>query len=355
MLLLLMRPAANGETARGVRSLLRQPWDWRHLIELADRHRVMPVLYNRLAAFADEVPGLPAAELRRRFRTISLANLALTGKLLKLLALLRERDIPALAYKGPALAQSAYGDISLRQFTDLDILVRKRDIHRVKELLLANGCRPAWSLTPTQEVAVLRHYYEYPFLCDDAKLLVEIHWEFAERFFSFEFDLDRIWARAEAVEIQGRTVETLSSEDSLLVLCAHGSKHFWERLSWVCDVAQTVSRRELDWGTLIERAAALGLQRMLWLGLLLASDLLGAQLPAEVGRKIRSEPRIRELAGRVRRGLFQNADAEPGALRTALLQLGMRERVRDKFKYSFRLLVMTKLVDSLFMPMGRPR
>lgn len=354
LLLRLLRPAGGSEP--GARPLLERAPDWDYLIRLAERHRVVPALSGRLAAFAGEVPEQHVAGLRRRARSVSFTNLALTGKLLRLLALLRERDIPAIPYKGPALAQSAYGDIGLRQFTDLDILVRKRDVYRIKELLVSDGCRPAWLLTPAQEAAVLSHYYEYPFLCNDTGMLVEIHWEFAERFFSFGFDLDQIWERSETVEIQGRTVPTLSPEDSLLVLCAHGSKHFWGRLSWVCDVAQTVSRRQdLDWEALTGRSRALGLRRVLWLGLFLASELLGAELPAEVGKQVRSEPRIRALAERIRLGLFKTAGLEAGQFRATLLQLSMRERVRDKFNHSFRLLVMTKLVDSLFMPMGRPR
>ena len=172
--------------------------------------------------FAGKLPESPATKLQQRFRTISFANLALTGKLLKILELFREHHIPAIAYKGPALAQSAYGDITLRQFNDLDILTRKQDVGKIKELMLSNGCQPAWHLTESQEAAVLRLYYEYPFIWSDGAKLIEIHWQFAEPFFSFAFDLDEIWARSESVEIRGNYVCTLSLEDSLLVLCAHG-------------------------------------------------------------------------------------------------------------------------------------
>jgi hypothetical protein len=356
LLLCLLRPVATEESTQRVAQLIQESVNWSHLLELADSHRVVPLLQQRLTPFAAVVPQPYATNLQQRVRTISFANLALTGKLIKVLALMREHDIHAIAYKGPALAQSAYGDINLRQFTDLDILTRKQDVRKIKELLLGNGCRPAWQLTDAQEAAVLRLYYEYPFVWTDGGKLIEIHWEFAEPFFSFAFDLDQIWARSETVEIRGNPVPTLSLEDSLLVLCAHGSKHFWGRLSWICDVAWTVSgSREPDWDLLIERATALGLRRILWLGLLLANNLLGAKLPNKVMRQIRAEPRIDGLAQQIRRGLFRTAEEESGTLRTTLLQLSMRERMRDKFAYSFRLIVMTKLVDSLFMPMGRPR
>ena len=181
------QPKLTEELSERTRSILRQPLDWNYLINLANEHRVIPALYNRLKDFSEASPAEPMSDLRGRFRQIAATNLALTGKLLKLLALLREHDISAIPYKGPILAQTAYGDIRLRQFIDLDILVQKRDMYKVKVLFLANGCQPGWHLTAAQEEAVLRHYYQYPFLCNDGRVLVEVHWELAEPFFSFAF------------------------------------------------------------------------------------------------------------------------------------------------------------------------
>ena len=50
--------------------------------------------------------------------------------------LFEKYDIQALAFKGPTLAQNAYGDITLRQFGDLDILIRKKDRSRMVSILL---------------------------------------------------------------------------------------------------------------------------------------------------------------------------------------------------------------------------
>lgn len=356
LLLCLVRPVTNDEVLTRIRSLLQQQPDWDYLLAIAQEHRVTPVVHDNLKSFSDAMPEEVWTELRKRRRKISEVNFGLTSKLLKLIALLRDHDIPTIAYKGPALAQSAYGDIGLRQFFDLDIMVHKRDVPRVKEIFLANGCQSAWRLTAAQEAAVLRYSYEYPFVCNDRKLLVEVHWDFAEPFFSFAFDFDQMWLRLETVMILGKPLMTLSPEDSLLVLSAHGSKHCWERLGWVCDVAQLLSRRpDLNWELLFERATALGLLRMLLVGLRLASDLLGLQLPAAVAQNMLSQQRIALVAGQLRQGMFGAKSNRSGTIELTRLQLKMRERLKDRFNYCFRLIVMTKLVDSLFMPMGRPR
>jgi putative nucleotidyltransferase-like protein len=352
----LLPKRSTDDVCQQIRLLLQKQLDWDYLLAIAHEHRITPLLHDRLKPVAEIVPAGFWDELTKRHYQIARSNFGLTTKLLKLLATLRDHHIPAIAYKGPALAQSAYGNISRRQFIDLDIMVRRQDVPKIKEVFLSIGCEPAWSLTAAQEAAVLRYYYEYPFHCNDRQVLIEVHWDFAEPFFSFAFDLDQMWQRLETIRLLEEPVQTLSAEDSLLVLCAHGSKHAWTRLGWVCDVAQLVSHRDdLNWDLVIKRANELGLLRMVRVGLQLATELAGLELPGAVADKMRSRPRLELIARQMGRQILVSTGRKAGTLRVTWLQLKIRERLRDKFKYCFRLIVMTKLIDSLFMPMGRPR
>ena len=94
---------------------------------------------------------------------------------------------------------------------------------------------------------------------------------------------------------------------------------------------------------------------MLSVGLLLARNLLGAEFPGQFSQRLNLEPSIEKLAEQMGKALFLPDNETSGRFGPALLQLRMRERTRDRFKYCYRLIVSTKLVDSLFMPMGRPR
>ena len=49
--------------------------------------------------------------------------------------------IPAIPYKGPALAATAYGNVGLRVFGDLDILIQKEDVPRAADMMTALGYR----------------------------------------------------------------------------------------------------------------------------------------------------------------------------------------------------------------------
>lgn len=335
-----------------IEPLLSEDINWLDFIEITENHRVIPLVFQRLRLFAAKLPPEIASELQNRAENRALQNLEFNAQLFKIAGLFEENKIEFLSYKGATLARLAYGDSSLRQFSDLDILIYKKDFPKVKNLLLENGGKSAWNLTGKQEKAVLKHYYEFPFKFGKNPVLVEIHWAFMESFFGFDYKIAEVFRRSQQIQIHGRIFRTLSNEDLLIFLCVHGSKHFWKRLSWICDVGKLAQTRRVEWKIVLNLAEKSGCRRMLKLGLLLAKDLLKIDLPDEIQAQIENDKEIESLAAEFKNQLFD--DRFSGDSIRADIHLKMRERWRDKFTYSQRLF-RTKLVDSLFMPMGRPR
>lgn len=124
LLLCCTRTQINTATAERIKILIQSKIDWAYLIQTATRHGVMSLLYQSLSTTCPEaVPKTNLAQLRDYFHSSAFHNLFLTKELLKLLNLFESHSIPAIPYKGPVLAVSAYGNLSLRQISDLDILV----------------------------------------------------------------------------------------------------------------------------------------------------------------------------------------------------------------------------------------
>jgi hypothetical protein len=93
----------------------------------------MPLLYWNLHAVCPAaVPATTLDQLKRYFHTITLRNMFLVRELSTLLSMLDAHGIPAIPYKGPVLATSVYGNLALRQFRDLDVLLRAQDAARAK-------------------------------------------------------------------------------------------------------------------------------------------------------------------------------------------------------------------------------
>jgi hypothetical protein len=344
LLLCCARTVRSAEEDARIRALLLENMDWDYLLQTARRHGVAPLLYWHLDAVSPEVvPEDVFDRLRDHFRANNLRNLFLTGELLRILKAFEAYGILAVPYKGPALAASAYGNLALREFHDLDVLVHRHDVPKAKEVLASMGYRALYQLTGAREAAFLLSQCEHPFVRDDGKCSVELHWEVIESHF-FPLDTERLWERLDRISLGGDTVLNPSPEDMLLILCVHGSKHAWGRLGWICDVAELIRvQQDIGWERIMAQASAPGGERMLFLGLLLASDLLGVALPEVVSRRVLADPTVKVLARQVCEQLFRETEHKaefleghegPPALHA--LHLKVRERLSDQIRYCVR-------------------
>jgi hypothetical protein len=91
--------------------------------------------------------------------------------------------------------------------------------------------------------------------------------------------------------------------------------------------------RRLDWTLLIEQARALSSERKLLLGLLLASDLLGAALPEDVWQRVQTSPVVKSLAMQVREQLFSASDFTTEKVKGIALHLKVTDRLWDRISY----------------------
>jgi hypothetical protein len=318
-----------------LRQLLDGALDWEFILNFGESHGLIPLLYSHLHARAPEkVPPAVYEKLRERFRRISALNMYLSGELRRLLTLFAAHDIAAIPYKGPALAAKAYGNIALRQFGDLDIIVRQRDVLRVMNLLVAEGYALHPPLNDVQQALMLRTQCNLPFTRDAHRLIVEIHWRVSARLFSSPLDEETLWSNLHTDTFEGTPINALAPEDLLLSLCVHGAKHLWERLSWITDIAQLIEvHPDLNWASLLERARRTGTERMLLLGLYVAHDLLGARLHEQVEGRLHADPEIVPLANQIYAPLFEGGSDAGGMSGYFIFQLKARRRLRDKFNY----------------------
>lgn len=322
-----------------VAALVNGSLDWDRLMPLAARHGLMPLLGRHLSDVCREaVPSDVMERLDRHEKQIRGRNLFLTSELLDALRLLKSRGIDAIPMRGPLLTHSLYGDLALREFSDLDVLVRRRDASKAWALLVENGYSAQYELTEKQERAFIHYQDQAHFDRGDGVTFLEIHWEIVPRFFSFALCDDDFWDRHVAATLGDARVWDFSPGDHLLALCAHGAKHLWARLIWICDVARLLeTHQEIDWDSLRIRARELGGSRMVFLGLALTHDLLGASLPDDVLREVRSDRRVADLAAQVVARLFRESDDPPGLVETVLSHLRARERLADRLRYSIRM------------------
>ena len=321
--------ALSGQTLSG------QTLDWDFLLHMATAHAVSPLLYWGLKTVRPE--AIPDS-LAQTFRDNTRNSVHLAGELLQLMDMLAGEGIRTLAWKGPTLAVGAYGNLALRQFLDLDLLVSKGDAPRARDLLLARGYRRIGEVHAKWEAAYLRAYDEFALLGPDGFPLVELHWAVTPRYFSVPLDIEPFWDRAISVNLGLREVATLCAEDLLLVLCLHGAKHGWPRLSMVADVAWVMAAgNRIRWDEVLEQARRLHSLRMLLLGTELAGRLLEVPLPEPVSRRIDADRAVQALAAEVGTRLCQSPGGGGTIMGAGAFHMKARERWQDRVRYFVRL------------------
>ena len=214
------------------------------------------MLERHLSAIAPgAAPPTAQEQLKKTCRANTVRCLFLTAELINILRLFQSQNIPAIPYKGPVLAAQAYGDVALREFEDLDIILRQRTSPKAHEIVVSLGYKPKfdWILSPGAAASLVPGEYNYR---DEARrAMVELHTEITLRHFPKKPDLDGFLRHLAPVRLSDRDVPTFTAEDLLPMLCIHGSKDFWERLSWIADVNELVqSHPALDWDRVLHFA-----------------------------------------------------------------------------------------------------
>ena len=335
LLLCCARTDAAPDVAGRIRELARSRIDWEWLTLLARRHAVVPLLYLQIERHAsDLVPDETLRELKRHYRENHARNTLLTSELCRLITLFANSGIDTIPYKGPVLSLFAYGDLAARRFVDLDVIVKKTDVLRAREILLADGYTPTKTLSLDQQELLLRTQHNLQFSRDQRRVILELHWEVAPHLFAPAVSPEKLWQDLVPIEVNDTQLKTLRAEDLLFSLCVHGSRHLWERLSWICDVAELIRRRQLDWSNLLESAKHADSERMFLLGLHLAHKLLDAPVPDEVKRRCDADERLKSLADVVVEHLFNGPTHVPATAREIFkYNIGVRKSLSARARY----------------------
>lgn len=311
-----------------IEEILKDGVDWNYVRETAIQHGIIPLLYKRLKEeMSDFVPPQELEELRTLFMANAVQNLRMTQQLIKVLDLLADGGIEAMPFKGPALAVQAYGDLSMRSFCDLDILVDKRNFLIACDILISNDYTP---LFENNQKKVLNSGKELHFFSNNYNF--DIHWRIVDRYRVVDIDLEQVWARAQSLTLNGREIATISPEDTVIILCIHGTKHSWKELKWLADLIFFIAHNsDLKWNELLICADQIGVRRIISLALCLAQEYGGVKYPQNVEDSIRSDEVEQKITSVARTRFFQQME-HTSNLSLIIFYVKSRERFLDQMK-----------------------
>jgi Fe2+ or Zn2+ uptake regulation protein len=311
ILLSACRSFLGTENPSRLEALLQQGPSWDRLLALASRHGVMPLLYRSISqSCLQAVPQEWLMRLRMLYMQNTAGNYKMTGELLQILDALKEAGIKAVPLKGPVLAQTVYGDISLRQFSDLDVLVEPENVEKALCIMQARGYRSEHEISEPKRRALIKTAHHHHLFSARSGTTAELHWTIAPRYYGLRTDAAGILSRARPVLLLGKNIAGISAEDMLMLLCQHGTKHTWERLSWVCDLAGLIRGENTALLQAWQRAKATNEERVFLLGLLLAEELLGSKIPEDIALRTERDGTLADFARQAMKRLFSESGPE---------------------------------------------
>jgi hypothetical protein len=348
LLIACARTRLDAERQALIRALVAETGDWDYLVRKAEEHGLVPLLYRSLTTICTEaVPGPVMERLRSRVRANTFRAMLLSAELIRLLKAFDTAGIDAIPLKGPTLAVAGYYDVALREYGDLDILVRPLDVAKAARSLIERGYHAEIDLTGPQLSLALRSAGEQTFRRANGPM-VELHWSLLPRRLPVMMEFDSLRERVTTVEVNGCPVRSLGTEDLLLFLFVHGGKHLWSSLGGVCDVAQVIEATgEIRWAEIARRAAAHHCLRMLHLGASLVFALFSAPVPLEL------RGRAEALSGEIIARIFAEEPAGLGLWAGYRAQAGLVDTIADKIRY-WRIFLSPTLAEWLSMPLPRP-
>ena len=333
---LLLECCAPGANPESLRSLLEKKPNWPVLLSLAEEHGVIAQLHKRLREFhAKLIPEDVEKSLRERHRGQLLFTLSMTAELFRLLDLFRRAGAEAIVVKGPVLSVRAYGDPGLRQYGDLDFLIRASDLRAATRTLINAGYD---SDLPLEAIEAGKIPGEYLFMKPGARLLVELHTEQTFRYSPKPLPMEEYFSRRTEVALDGSHVPALSVEDEFVLICIHGAKDFWERLMWVADVAAMVAvGTPLNWEIVKQSAKAVGAERMVRVALRLVEELLRTEIPAEIRNDVENDASTKRICKRIETWIPYAGFRPPSLPHRAVFRMSMRGGVIAGPAYLLRL------------------
>ena len=245
----LNEPAGSLDLSAGIGS----EFEWVDLIEVANRARMLPLLIEGMRRhFPDLYNSDDLSRVRDYGRDHKERTAARIERFAIVVALLRSAGIEPIVLKGPCLSQLAYGNWSLREFRDLDLLVRADDFVPAIERLCAFGFEV---LSQQPNAASLMGEVR------EGSISIDLHMSLMPSHLPNPDNMEAFWSRLQEVTLADQKLVTLSTEDTVIVTAMHLIKEFHNRaffLRYAIDLASFLHRAsDMEKTALMAHAKAL--------------------------------------------------------------------------------------------------
>ncbi len=339
---LLVRARLSPEARERTLLLLAGSPDWPRLFERAKTYEIFPLLYAGLRTLG--FPGVPdsvRSEWTKIFSLNAIRNELIATETARILRLAGDAGIPVIPLKGVALAESLYGDASLRACADIDVLVPPRHGVAAFHLMVSSGYQAAFH-EPRLLDLLVRYGRDFMMMTRQASMgayTLELHCGLLWGGPLERELLEEIWSGAKPLTFRGVKALSLDPEWEFLYLAVHAARHGGPSLKWLADLDRLCCRGTLDWAKVNEKARGLGWEPALHSTLAVCASLFETSPNPALG------------APRMPAGSSAPSPAEVPSVSEILFSLRLLKTTSRRLRYVAIHLFIPTLADCEFLPL----
>ena len=212
-------------------------------VQLLSRlHRIRPVIFRIL--LSTNISEELKISLKNELHSITLQNFEIAKETERIVKKLTTVGITAIPYKGVAYSKQFYGDISMRESTDIDLAIDASDLLAIKPQFEEDGYAIAAGMENPVKASTT-YYTENKDLCFDKvtsnhQFHVELHWMVTHPRYQAPTNLNKInIAETVESELGGTSLRFLEPTEHLRATLLHHLLHDgMEYLKLLVDITQ---------------------------------------------------------------------------------------------------------------------
>jgi hypothetical protein len=216
----------NPQELEYIDSLIPLISDWEYLGSNIINRGIGPLLFKKLPLLTNNIliPEKIKSNLQQAYyRTLSRSTI-LYDAFRKVTEAFNSKGIQVIVLKGAFLSEWLYKDIGLRQFSDIDLLLKKEDSEDCLTILTEMGFKPFDDSVSEFIGAKSEVVHLTPMVLNDVS--VEIHIKLHLKSKQYNIKIDKFIENSIPVTINRTPVYALQLNDLLIHLCVHLDKHF---------------------------------------------------------------------------------------------------------------------------------
>jgi len=264
--------------------------DWDYLSRTIIERGIGPLFFKKLSILSNAafIPEVAKSNLQQAyFRTLS-RSMVLYDAFRRVADAFTLNHIQVVALKGIHLAEWLYVDIGLRQFSDIDLLVKQEDGEQCLNILTELGFVQSGdevSHLISEKIGIIH----YPAMVR-SDVSVEIHIDLHHRRKAYSLDVNKIIGNSVSLLVNHIPMQVMELHDLLIYLCIHLDKHFaggevqftsFSDITNLLDVHAT----EIDWQKLESSCKEYNCVDNVYKYLLIAAEYFNAPISAAVTEK----------------------------------------------------------------------